>query len=305
MSVFNGPVPFISRHSTAEAEIAAVAKFIGEAIADGIAPSEVGVFVRSRDQLDRARGAVKKAGFVIFELSGESEDQADRIAVGIMHLAKGLEFIAADQPARNKGTCDNLLTVRRDELEAKVLDGLKEQLMQPELVTAFIDEFHKEVNRQRAEQDGRRDRTARDLEKTEREIRRLIEAIKAGVLGAAVKDEMTILEAKRVELFARFEAAPPPMPRLHPNLADLYRQKVMNLAQALNDEHMRLEAAECIRELIEEIRLVPDNAKLRVKLFGELAALINLANEHPRSKGTGVQITLVAGCLGVLVYESR
>jgi hypothetical protein len=46
----------------------------------------------------------------------------------------------------------------------------------------------------------------------------------------------------------------------------------MNLAQALNDEHMRLEAAECIRELIEEIRLVPDNGKLRVELYGELAA---------------------------------
>jgi site-specific DNA recombinase len=185
--------------------------------------------------------------------------------------------------------------VRRDEVEAKVLDGLKEQLMQPELITAFIDEFQREVNRQRAEQDGRRHRTARDLEKTEREIRRLIEAIKAGVLGAAIKDEMTILEAKRVEVLARFEAAPPPMPRLHPNLAELYRQNVMNLAQALNDEHMRLEAAECIRELIEEIRLVPDNGKLRVELYGELAALINLANEHPRSKETGVQITLVAG----------
>ena len=60
--------------------------------------------------------------------------------------------------ARNKGTCDNLLTVRRDELEAKVLDGLRNQLMHPELVTTFIDEFHREVNRQRAEQDGRRDR---------------------------------------------------------------------------------------------------------------------------------------------------
>jgi len=31
-----------------------------------------------------------------------------------------------------------------------------------------------------------------------------------------------------------------------------------------------------------------------VELYGELAALINLANEHPRSKGTGVQVTLVA-----------
>ena len=60
-------------------------------------------------------------------------------------------------------------------------------------------------------------------------------------------------------------------------------------------DHTRLEAAECIRELIEEIRLVPENGKLRVELYGELAALINLANEHPRSKGTGVQVTLVAG----------
>ena len=32
----------------------------------------------------------------------------------------------------------------------------------------------------------------------ERDIRRVIEAIKAGVPGAAVKDEMTTLEAKRV-----------------------------------------------------------------------------------------------------------
>jgi hypothetical protein len=123
----------------------------------------------------------------------------------------------------------------------------------------------------------------------------LIEAIKAGVPGAAVKDEMTVLEARRVELLARLEAAPPPMPRLHPNLAELYRQKVTNLAETLNDEHTRLEAAECIRELIEEIRLVPEGGKLRVELYGELAALLNLANEHPRSKETGVQITLVAG----------
>ena len=75
--------------------------------------------------------------------------------------------------------------------------------------------------------------------------------------GAAVKDEMTALEAKRVELLAALEAAPRPMPRLHPNLAELYREKVMNLAEALNADQTRLEATECLRELIEEIRLVP------------------------------------------------
>ena len=206
--------------------------------------------------------------------------------------------------ARNKGTCNNLLTVRRDILEATVLDGLKNQLMQPELVAAFVQEFHRETNRQRAEQDEGRDRTGRDLEKAEREIRRVIEAIKSGVPGVAVKDEMAALEARRVELLAQLQAAPPPMPRLHPNLAELYRQKIMNLAEALNEEHARLEAAECLRELIEEIRLVPKSGRLQIELYGELAALLNLANKHPRSKETGVQITLVAGARSHL-YRTR
>jgi site-specific DNA recombinase len=193
--------------------------------------------------------------------------------------------------ARNKGTCDNLLTVRRDELEAKVLDGLRHHLMHPDLVKIFVDEFHREVNRQAAEQDGRRNRIERDLEKTERDIRRVIEAIKAGVPGAALKDEMTTLEARRIDLLNQLEGTPPPMPRLHPNIAEVYRQKIANLGEPLNEERTCVEAAECIRELIEEVRLVPKNGELRIELYGELAGLINLANGHPRSKETGVQVT--------------
>jgi site-specific DNA recombinase len=197
--------------------------------------------------------------------------------------------------ARNKGTCRNLLTLRRDELEAKVLNGLRHRLMRPEMVRLFIEEFHREVNRQASEQDLRHDRTKRDLEKTEREIRRLIEAIKAGVPGDIIKGEMTTLETRRSDLLGQLETAPPPAPRLHPSIAEIYRQKIVNLGKALNDERTRTEAAECIRELIEEIRLVPEKGKLRIELFGKLAALINLANKNPRSGGTGVQVTLVAG----------
>jgi site-specific DNA recombinase len=181
--------------------------------------------------------------------------------------------------------------VRRDELEAKVLDGLRHHLMHPDLVKIFVDEFHREVNRQAAEQDGRRNRIERDLEKTERDIRRVIEAIKAGVPGAALKDEMTTLEARRIDLLNQLEGTPPPMPRLHPNIAEVYRQKIANLGEPLNEERTCVEAAECIRELIEEVRLVPKNGELRIELYGELAGLINLANGHPRSKETGVQVT--------------
>ena len=50
---------------------------------------------------------------------------------------------------------------------------------------------------------------------------------------------MAVLEARRIELGAQLEAAPPPMVRLHPNLAELYRQKVINLAKPRNSVSLR------------------------------------------------------------------
>jgi len=85
------------------------------------------------------------------------------------------------------------------------------------------------------------------------------------------------------------------LPRLSLTVAQIYHDKVARLTAALNEDSNRAEAAEAIRALIEEVRLVPDDGNLRIELFGELAALINLTNEHPRSKETGVQVTLVAG----------
>jgi site-specific DNA recombinase len=172
--------------------------------------------------------------------------------------------------------------------------------MKPEMVKIFVDEFYREVNRQASERDAHRDCARRDLAKTEREISRLIEAIKAGVSGGAVKDEMTALEARRSDLLDQLKAAPPPIPRLHPNVAAEYREKILSLREALNAEGTRVEAAECIRGLIEEIRLVPEKGRLRIELFGQLAALINLTNQHPRSGGTRVSATLVAGARNYL-----
>ena len=44
---------------------------------------------------------------------------------------------------------------------------------------------------------------------------------------------------------------------------------------------------------------MPEDGKLRVELYGDLAALISLTNQHPRSKGAGVQVTLVAWLRGL------
>ncbi len=83
------------------------------------------------------------------------------------------------------------------------------------------------------------------------------------------------------------KGAPPTVPQLHPNVAALYREKIARLREAA--KRTRTEAAKMIRGLIEEIRLVPEKGSLRIELFGELAAPINRANQHPVPVDRGCQ----------------
>jgi superfamily I DNA/RNA helicase len=94
VSVFNGPEPEIRTFLTADAEIQGIAAWIRRLVADGIAPAEIGLFVRSNSELIRARAAVKAAGHTQLELSERLEDPQGRVAIGTMHLAKGLEYKA-------------------------------------------------------------------------------------------------------------------------------------------------------------------------------------------------------------------
>lgn len=94
ISVFNGPAPDVAIAADAGDEGERVAAFIRAALADGIAPDEVGIFVRSEDEMPRARAAVRLAGCEALELTEQDEDPRSRVSIGTMHLAKGLEFKA-------------------------------------------------------------------------------------------------------------------------------------------------------------------------------------------------------------------
>jgi DNA invertase Pin-like site-specific DNA recombinase len=197
--------------------------------------------------------------------------------------------------ARNRGTCANLLVIRRDVVEASVLGGLRTHLMHPDLVKEFVAEYHREVNRMNAQVEETHARQKEELARTERQIRAIIEAIKDGLRTAAMKDELLLLEARKQELSAAFPQTLTTAVRLHPNLAEIYRQKVARLHEELNRPELREEAAAAIRGLIEEVRLVPVEGKLEIELAGALAGILALTSNNPRRSGQGLQVTLVAG----------
>ena len=74
-----------------------------------------------------------------------------------------------------------------------------------------------------------------------------------------------------------------PKPRLHPGLAEIYRQKVAALHEALAIEEGH-EVREAIRTPVEAIVLVPEEGRLAIDVRGDLAAILALghnANSRP------------------------
>jgi superfamily I DNA/RNA helicase len=61
---------------------------------EGVMPHEMGVFVRSPAELDRALAAVEHAGLPCTVLDEHVETTSGHVSISTMHLAKGLEFRA-------------------------------------------------------------------------------------------------------------------------------------------------------------------------------------------------------------------
>jgi hypothetical protein len=87
-----------------------------------------------------------------------------------------------------------------------------------------------------------------------------------------------------------------PIPLLHPNLAAIYRERIARLCDSLNDDEGMPQAAEVLRSLIDQIRLVPDDGKLVIALRGDLAAILTFASNKKRP-----DLLSEAGLLGDLL----
>ena len=167
---------------------------------------------------------------------------------------------------------------RARRLEASVLSGLQTHLMAPDLVKEFAAEYHRELNRLNAAREEDFGRKREELDRVERQLHEHYRRDRGGIFRTpSMKDELLALEARKLDLLAELKHAPAPAPRLHPNLAELYRQKVERLHQELNRPELRTEAARALRDLIDEVRLVPENGRLEIELFGELAGILALA----------------------------
>jgi site-specific DNA recombinase len=172
--------------------------------------------------------------------------------------------------------------------------------MDPLLLQEFCDEYTAHRNKELGGRNAALTRAKAELEKLAREKAKLIQAIKDGVPGAEVKEDFIRIATRREELESFLNGRKEEPVLLHPNMADLYRRQVANLASALNEDETRTEAAEIIRSLIDRITLTPNcEGKLDIDLYGDLAGILTVTanKEEPLQKSdpSVVQVNVVAG----------
>ena len=164
----------------------------------------------------------------------------------------GYAMISADligcSTARNKGTCANRRSIKRDRLEGRVLNALRYHLMDPALFNEFCEEFTREMNRLRMEGSAYLEGARSELKRIERELDTLLNLILKGGAPDRINAKMVQLEGRKAELEQQLADAEIPPPLLHPEMATFYRERVSALHEALQDdsEVTRLKAGEVL-----------------------------------------------------------
>ena len=116
VSVFNGPEPVVHVLESAEEESACIGEWLIARRDESFEPHEMGVFVRSEAELERAVSTVEKVGLPVALLDKRPSGVSGAVAVGTMHTAKGLEFRAVVVAA-----CDDEVLPLQSRIE-KIVD---------------------------------------------------------------------------------------------------------------------------------------------------------------------------------------
>ncbi|HVY04541.1 MAG TPA: 3'-5' exonuclease [Burkholderiales bacterium] len=94
VSLFNGPAPDIRNLPDENAEIEDVAVWLTQRIREGLVPHEIGIMVRTPDQVSRAKAAAARANLSVQVVDEKDQPKTGTASILTMHLAKGLEFRA-------------------------------------------------------------------------------------------------------------------------------------------------------------------------------------------------------------------
>ena len=205
------------------------------------------------------------------------------------------------------GSCANTRTLARTHLEERVLAGLKDRMMAPQMVAEAMRAYVEEINRLNRERRVNGEGYRSELAKIQRTLKQMLSVIEEGNYTRGMTERMRELEAREDLLKELLAQEPADIPDIHPNASGIYRKKVERLTTALNNPQDRNEAARAIRALVEKITLRPgpNRGEIDATLHGELGTVLGWIaaqtiektrkRDTPAAFATGVSVSVVAG----------
>jgi site-specific DNA recombinase len=186
--------------------------------------------------------------------------------------------------SRNKGTCDNRLTMKLEDLEHAVLRSMHSHLMDEELCGEFCREYTRRMNELRNQHNASLGVYRKELVKLERERQQIVQSICDGVPGELVRDRAVYVQSRKEELQGILDSTEVAPVLFHPNMATRYQKEIKNLIASLNHPESKQEAAMILRSLIDRIMMtpVPAENRLAVDLVGDLAGILSIATNRDR-----------------------
>jgi len=133
ISVFNGPKPNIMSLDTPDEEIKTISQWISQLIDAGVVPHEIAVFVRSVNELNRAKQVLATIEHPYKVLDENVETANGHVSISTMHLAKGLEFRAVAVMA-----CDDEILPSQERIETVTDDNDLEEVYNTERHLLYV-----------------------------------------------------------------------------------------------------------------------------------------------------------------------
>ncbi len=185
-------------------------------------------------------------------------------------------------------SCRNNVRVRRAHLERDVLTALGTRLMEPRLAQAFAEAFQQEWNRLAAADAAAHADRRGELPQVERRIAHVVEALADGTGSSrALRAKLAELEAQRDELEAAAAAQPARQLRLHPDVGQVYRERVHRMHETITGGRCP-EAVEAARALVDRVIVPPrpdGGGRPEPELVGDLREMLRMGGITGLSRG--------------------
>jgi DNA invertase Pin-like site-specific DNA recombinase len=205
------------------------------------------------------------------------------------------KLVCAAYREKGPSVCANRRTPNREEIQSRVLEGLRARILQPEVIADAVREHHHAAHQRRQQQLSRREPLEKRLAEIIRSEARTIDAIERGTATAAMEARMMErdVERRKIEAELQFMLVDEPPIQLHPETPKLYGAMVGELQRVLAQSAdgatpAKRELIDAVRGLIDKIVIAPTSQErgtpIDIILHGKLAAFLDDEPAHRKSR---------------------